>query len=46
MQVETVKIVRKDHPEGYVVINKSDMKEGDKLYTPEVVKPTTTKRRG
>jgi hypothetical protein len=30
--VETVKVIRKDHPDGAVVINKEDMKPDDKVY--------------
>ena len=30
--IETVKVVRKDHPDGAVVINKEDLKPTDKIY--------------
>lgn len=37
-KVETVKVVREDHPDGYVVINKSDMTKTDKIFKePETV---------
>lgn len=32
---ETVLVVRKDHPDGKVLINKSDMKDSDVEYSPE-----------
>lgn len=32
MVVETVKVVRKNHPFGYVVINKDELKTEDVLY--------------
>jgi len=38
--IETVKVIRKDHPNGEVVINRCDMQPGDVEVKPE------TKRRG
>lgn len=32
MKIETVKIIRKDSPGGYVIINASDQKPTDKIY--------------
>ena len=32
MKCETVKVVRKDHPDGYTEINKSDMTKDDVVY--------------
>lgn len=40
-RIKTVKVARKDHPEGYVVINESDMTDSDVLFDkpkPKVVK--------
>lgn len=46
--IETVIIVRKDHPEGKVRINKSDMKDDDVIYTEkqEKVNAESTNKRG
>ena len=35
---ETIKVVR-DNEDGYTVINKDDMKDTDKLFTPKQEKP-------
>lgn len=32
--VETVLVVRKDHPDGKVLINKSDLLDSDTIYDP------------
>lgn len=37
-EIETVKIVRLDVPEGYCIINKADLQPGDVLYGEEVTK--------
>lgn len=41
MNVETVIVERKDHPTGYCVINKGDLKDSDKVLdkVPEPKKP-------
>lgn len=39
-EIETVKIVRLDVPDGYCIINKSDLQPGDVLYGEEVKEPT------
>ena len=41
-KVATVAVVRKNHPDGYTVINKSDMLDGDKIYKGELVKDAPT----
>jgi hypothetical protein len=33
--IKTVQVIRKDHPEGFCVINECDMQEGDQLYPPK-----------
>lgn len=43
MRVDVVKVVRKDHPEGYVVINKSDMTDSDVLF--DNPKPKAAKKK-
>lgn len=40
---EVVKVVRKDHPDGFTEINKSDLTDKDQLYTEKTVKPAKTK---
>jgi len=42
--METVVVVREDHPDGAVRINKSDMKEGDKLYSEQPKKRAYNKK--
>lgn len=41
MKLKTVKIARKEHPLGYIVINESDMADKDVLYKET---PTKTRR--
>ena len=41
---ETVAVVRKDHPDGYIVINKSDMTKSDVEYNPEAPKKKASKK--
>ncbi len=33
--LETIQVVREDHPDGYTEINKRDMSDDDVLYDPE-----------
>ena len=41
--IETVVVVRRCHPDGRVTINKCDMTDKDKLYTPRKTRTTKPK---
>jgi len=43
-KLETVVVVRKDHPEGKVTINKSDMTDKDVIWTAEQPKKPVLRR--
>lgn len=44
--VETIKIVSKDSPDGYIVINKSDLTDKDSIYGERVSDDSQKKKKG